>query len=99
MEIVQLVISCGDRCHNRVIDSRFSELFRENALPLLKEKAVAVKNVAADVLLDRQSVIKLIPQPGNPSQNGIGFHALFNAEIRKPFHQICKRHLLNLKKA
>ena len=54
--------------------------------------------MAADILLDRQPVVKLIPQSRIPAQDSIRLHTFFNAKIRKPFYEIHKRHFPDLQK-
>ena len=66
IEVVQFVIPRRDRSHNGIVNPRLPELFRKYTLPFLEEEAVAVQNIAADILLNRKSVVKLVPEPGNP---------------------------------
>ena len=54
--------------------------------------------MTAYILLDRQPVIKLVPQPRIPAQDRICLHTLFDTEIRKPLYKIPERHLPYLQK-
>ena len=98
IQIIQLMAACRDGGHDCIVDTGFPKLIRQHTFPLFEKKAVSVQYIPADILLYGQPVVKLIPQSGKTSQNGIGLHTLFNAEVGKSLHNVLKRHLPYLQK-
>ena len=99
MQVVQLTVPRRDRSHDGIIHPRLPELFCQHTLPLFKQETVDIKHMSANILLDGQPVVKLIPQSRKSAQNCIRFDAFLNPEIRKPLDNILEGHLTDFQKA